>query len=359
MRILQIIDSLEAGGAERMAVNYANSLAHSIDFSGLVVTRKEGFLRNQVDNNVSYLFLNKKRTFDWKALSQLKKFAVANKVEIIHAHSSSFFLAFLLKLSCPSLQLIWQDHYGNSEFLSKRPSTVLRLVLPFFSGVISVNQNLKKWAEEKMNCKNVIYLPNFPSNTTNLLESTVLRGIQGKRILCLANLRVQKNHFLLMDVAKKLHKTHPEWSFHLVGKDFNDDYSKEIRNQIWINNLENNVFLYGSKPDTEYILQQTTIAVLSSKSEGLPVALLEYGRHKKPIVATNVGEIATLINDGSNGFLVQSGQIESFYTALVQLIEDENLQNNFGKSLQQTIFENYSEKTILSKYLLWITNLKK
>ena len=40
MRILQIIDSLEAGGAERMAVSYANALANEIEFSGLIATRK-------------------------------------------------------------------------------------------------------------------------------------------------------------------------------------------------------------------------------------------------------------------------------------------------------------------------------
>lgn len=42
MRILQLIDSLEAGGAERMAVTYANALVQEIAFSGLVATRKEG-----------------------------------------------------------------------------------------------------------------------------------------------------------------------------------------------------------------------------------------------------------------------------------------------------------------------------
>ena len=59
MRILQIIDSLEAGGAERMAVNYANALAKTVSFSGLVVTRKEGALQSELDLNVNYLFLNK------------------------------------------------------------------------------------------------------------------------------------------------------------------------------------------------------------------------------------------------------------------------------------------------------------
>ena len=120
MRILQIIDSLEAGGAERMAVNYANALAEKIDFSGLVSTRKEGALLDQINSNVSYMCLNKKGTFDLKALFVLRKFVVENKIEIIHAHSTSFFIAFLLKLLYPSLKLIWHDHYGDSEFLIKR-----------------------------------------------------------------------------------------------------------------------------------------------------------------------------------------------------------------------------------------------
>ena len=56
MRIIQLIDSLEAGGAERMAVSYANALGKKIEFSGLVVTRKEGPLVNLLDKEVSYFF---------------------------------------------------------------------------------------------------------------------------------------------------------------------------------------------------------------------------------------------------------------------------------------------------------------
>ena len=48
MRIVQIIDSLEIGGAEKMAINYANALSAKIEFSGLVATRAEGKLKNQL-----------------------------------------------------------------------------------------------------------------------------------------------------------------------------------------------------------------------------------------------------------------------------------------------------------------------
>lgn len=356
MRILQIIDSLEAGGAERMAVNYANALANAIDFSGLVVTRKEGALLNQINKKVSYLYLNKMGTMDWKALSKLRKFVIENKIEVVHAHSTSFFLAFLLKLSCPSLQLIWHDHYGDSEFLSKRPSMALRLTLPIFDGIIAVNQNLKNWAEQKIHFKNVVYLPNFPSEENHVLEKTVLSGIQGKRIVCLANLRVQKNHFLLLEVAKKVQESHPEWTFHLVGKDFGDDYSSQIKNLVLEFNLEKNVFIYGSKQDVKNILEQSTIAVLTSKSEGLPVAILEYGCYAKPIVATNVGEIPLLIQDGINGFMVETGKAQLFYDSLVKLMENQTLQKDFGKALQKTINDSYSEQMVINKYLKWLSN---
>jgi glycosyltransferase involved in cell wall biosynthesis len=354
MRILQIIDSLEAGGAERMAVNYANALANEIEFSGLVVTRKEGPLLNQISSNVSYLFLNKKSVLDIQSVLKLRKFVIQNTVDIVQAHSTSFFLAFLLKLTYPRIKLIWHDHYGDSEFLSQRPSLSLRFIIPFFNGIIAVNQKLKIWAEQKLHFKNVIYLPNFPSEENTISEQTILHGIQGKRIVSLANLRAQKNHFLVLEVAKKIKQSHPDWTFHLVGKDFEDDYSKKIKTMILDFNLENTVFVYGSRNDIKNILEQSAIGILTSQSEGLPVALLEYGLFKKPVVVTNVGEIPLVIQDGINGFVVEMGSVQLFFDSLVKLIESDTLRLDFGNELQKTIGNNYSEQAVIQQYSNWI-----
>jgi glycosyltransferase involved in cell wall biosynthesis len=354
MRILQIIDSLDAGGAERMAVNYANALTKEVEFSGLVVTRKEGPLFNQISKNVSYLFLNKKGIIDLKALFLLRKFAIDNKVEIVHAHSTSFFMAFLLKLTNLSVKLIWHDHYGDSEFLSKRPLLSLRVIIPFFNGVIAVNQKLKIWAEQKLHIKNVVYLPNFPSDENEISTQTILSGIDGKRVVSLANLRFQKNHFLLLEVAKKLKESHPDWTFHLIGKDFQDDYVKQIKNLILDYNLEKTVFLYGSRNDIKNILDQSTIGILTSQSEGLPVALLEYGLYEKPVVVTNVGEISLVVKDGKNGFVVETNSTQLFYDSIVNLINNDCLRIDFGKALKKTIANNYSEKAVINQYLKWL-----
>ncbi|WP_281228119.1 glycosyltransferase [Flavobacterium aquiphilum] len=358
MRIVQIIDSLEAGGSERMAVNYANGLADKIEFSGLVATRKEGSLLDEINQNVSYLFLNKKKQFDIGSLLRLRSFVVNNMITHIHAHSTSFFLAFLLKIIKPSLIIIRHDHYGNNEFLANRPCFVLKSVSCFFNGLIVVNQKLKDWSEQKLKAQNVIYLPNFPVIKTGVCEGTILKGTKGKRIISLANLREQKNHFLLLKVAQKLKLSHPECTFHLVGKDFEDAYSKQIKSLILEFNLENNVFLYGSRQDVAIILNQSDIAILTSQSEGLPVALLEYGLCKKAVVVTGVGEIPTIVQYGKNGFVVDSNESELFYQSLVELVENESLRFDFGNALYENIQSEYTAENVLEKYLNWLNKLR-
>ncbi len=358
MRILQLIDSLEAGGAERMAVNYANSLVDTLGFSALVATRKEGALLEQIDSKVTCLFLNKKRQLDFGALWRLRSFVSLYSITHIHAHSTSFFMAFLLKLTLPSLKIIRHDHYGNASFLDQRPRKVLRCTAFGFSGVIAVNQQLKDWSEKLLKAKNVMYLPNFiPVPTEQYTKTTFLKGSAGKRIVVLANLRAQKNHFLLLEIAYMLKTSHPDWTFHLVGKDFDDAYSLAIKNKIRAFQLENQVFLYGSREDINCILNQCDIGILTSVSEGLPVALLEYGMAPLPVVATAVGELPNIINSGVNGWLVPSNDAESFCKALIVLISDPSIRNTMALALQQTVLEGYSSKGVLQKYLQWLESL--
>lgn len=357
MRIIQIIDSLEIGGAEKMAVNYANALAERIEFSGLVATRAEGNLKSHLNNSVSYLFLKKTSTVDFGAAFRLKKYCKDNKVEYLQPHSSSYFIALLVKFIYPKIKIVWHDHNGLSEFISSEKSMVLKFASRFFKGIIVVNYKLKTWAEKELNCKKVIYLPNFTAIDKSTIVETALSGISGKRILCLANLRDQKNHFFLIDVAEKLKQSHPDWTFHLVGKDFEDNYSKKLISSIKEKNLESHVIIYGSRNDVKNIINQSDITILTSKSEGLPVSLIEYGLSKKPVVATKVGEIPLIIKDNENGFIVAANDTDSFYQKLSKLIDNETLRIQMGNSLYQTIIQNHSEEGVITNYLNWVSGL--
>jgi glycosyltransferase involved in cell wall biosynthesis len=357
MRIVQIIDSLQVGGAEKMAVNFANSLSEKIDFSGLVVTRNEGPLKSQIDPGVGYLFLDKKSAVDLKALFKLKAFCVRHQVEYVHAHGTSFFIAFLLKMIYPQIKVVWHEHAGARIQGSLGNNLPIWFCSRFFSGIIVVNQALEKWFDEVLKYKNVIYLPNFTLSNPNETKHTILKGTAGKRILCLANLRPPKNHHMLIDVAAKIKEYAPEWTFHLVGKDFGDTYSRQIHEKIKTLNLQDNVYTYGLREDTGNIISQCTIGILTSTSEGLPVALLEYGLHEKGVVSTNVGEIPLIISNGTNGYFVPSNAIGLFAEALTKLIANPDRIKSFGRELGKTIVSFHSEAAVITQYLNWLKKI--
>jgi glycosyltransferase involved in cell wall biosynthesis len=355
MRIVQIIDSLEAGGAERMAINYANALASKIEFSGLIATRNEGLLLNQVNEKVSYLFLRKRKLLDFYAIFRLRKYLKTNKVNIIHAHSSSFFIAVLVKLTFPKVKIIWHDHYGISQDLVLRKNQALKLCSFFFNGSIAVNTALKNWAQSYLFCRNIIYFPNFIEDSPLSDENNItLNGVKGKRIICVANLRPQKNHDLLLDAATLIKNKFPEWTFHLVGKDFKDAYSAKLYQKVNTLNLNQTVFFYGAINNTKSALIQAEIAVLPSLSEGLPLAILEYGLYKLAVVATNVGEIPKIITSEKLGLIVESNNAGEFAAAVEKFINDEVCRNESSSNLHTKVKQIFSEEIIINEYLLWI-----
>ncbi len=352
MRIVQLIDALEVGGAERMAVQFANALSGRASFSGLVATRSEGALRSEISDSVNYLFLNKKSALDLKALVKVRRYCVANRVEWVHAHGSSFFFATLLKLILPRLRILWHDHNGNRSNQTVRQNKMLWLCARMFDRIIVVNQDLLTWSRSKLGVDKLLYLPNF-AVTQPAIGTTILSGIPGKRILCLANLRHPKNHMLLLEVAQRLCTTHPGWTFHFVGDDRGDGYSDQLKQYIKSHQLQESVYLYGLRTDISHIIHQAEIAVLASRYEGLPVSLLEYGLYGKAVVATAVGEIPAIVNNGISGLLVEP-EVDSFYNALNCLIGNEAFRMELGAALKETILAHYSEDAVIGNYIQWI-----
>lgn len=346
IKVLQIIDTLHAGGAERLAVNYANGLLNFNIESHICVTRAEGPLLKSLDKNVNYTFLKRKSTFDVRAILRLKAYVLKNKIDIIHAHSSSFFIATLVKLLQPKLKIIWHDHYGNSEFLDQRPKLMLRWCSKYFSQIFSVNNVLSDWAKQTLNCKQVRYIKNFPVLDASFSD-TQLQGNGGKRILCLANLREQKNHIGLLKAFRLVKEKYSDWSLHCVGKDFKDDYSASFFSEIKKSDLQRQVFFYDSKSDILNILHQSTIGILVSKSEGLPLALLEYGLAKLPVICTNVGNCSQLISDNSYGILLENDKAISIANAIVSFIEDSQYRKSCALNFNSKVSEEYAMEKIL------------
>ncbi len=348
MKVLQLIDSLQPGGAERMAVTLANELhEHGFD-SFLCVSRDEGLLKDSINSDVNYIFLRKKSSMDIAGFRRLTKAVKKNGIDVIHAHSSSFFWATLVKIMYPRVRLIWHDHYGNSEEVDNRSHNTLRYCSRYFNGIISVNEILHDWAEKKLRCQRVRFIRNFVSKHTVISSETTLDGDPEFRIVCLANLRRQKDHINLLRAFKQVQASIPGASLHLLGKDIDREYMLELKNYVGIENLKR-VYFHGARQDVNLLLQQATVGVLSSSSEGLPVALLEYGINGLPVVCTDVGQCADVI--GTKGLVVPAENSEALAEALLIYLKNPEKAQNDAVFFQKHIEKNYSFQAILPELM--------
>ncbi len=346
MRVLQIIDTLHAGGAERMVVNYANALVEKIEFSGIVVTREEGVLQNQLNTKVFYSFLNKKSTLDLTSIQMLKKIVIDNKIDILHVHGTSFFTAFLLKMLYFKIKIVFHEHYGarsNQSFFKNIPLLFCSL---FFNKIVVVNQELENWFRRKGSSK-AIFFPNFASFEDNEVKKTKLYGCDQKRIICLANLKNPKNHQTLLKAFYQSEIATQDWTLHLVGKNYNDSYSQSIMQLVNDFGLEKAVYLYDSKSDISNILSQSTIGVLCSTSEGFPVTLLEYALAKLSVISSNVGFCPTLIINNETGLLFNPNSIEELVLSLKSLTYNEKQRNQLALNLYTLVQHDFSKEKII------------
>jgi glycosyltransferase involved in cell wall biosynthesis len=347
MKILHVIDQLVIGGAEVLTINTVNSLSNNPDFEvHLLVTRQEGPLKQSIDSKVKYAFLQKRKRFDWQFYKQLVQYIKQNNIEIIHTHNTSYFSCALVKmLFVKKVKLIWHNHTGAYVNLEGMKLHVLKFLSKYFDVIINVNTDLNQWSQEKLATKQHHVLNNF-ARFSNQDKKTRLQGVAGKRMVCLAGLRPVKDHINLIHAFDTFLKDFPEWTLHLIGKNYEDDYAGQIVELILEKQLRGNVFFYDLRKDIKNILSQATIGVLVSKKEGFPISVLEYGLAKLPVILTDVG---------SNKKIVQNEKAiipPSNYEALLQCMKDmasnEALRNEIAQDLYQSVVANFSEEIYIS-----------
>lgn len=352
-RVLQLIDSLDAGGSERMAVHLANTLSAQIDISALVCTRHSGILEEDILPAVKFECLHKKRTIDFKALMVLRAFIKIHQINTIHAHSSSFFMATLLKLSRPNLKLVWHDHYGFRYKTSFSDNKVLILSSYVFNQVITVNTKLKSWAEKHLNCKNVDYVQNFSIEQDHARSSkkVELKGhSEAFKIIHIANLRPQKDHITALKAIKILVENFLNITYHIVGQyDKKSQYYQEIHNFINEKKLTEFVYIYGSQSDIAGLLKQANLGLMSSVSEGLPLSLLEYAHAKIPIVVTDVGQCKDVVGDFAK--VIQPQNERALALGIKTNIENPKSAQKNAKKLFKKISKTYNSEHVIQKII--------
>ena len=353
--VMQVVDTLDIGGTETVAVNLANRLPRERYRPYLCTTRRPcrgNALAASLQPDVQHLRLDRESRFDLNALLRLSNFIRGENIRLLHLHSTAIFLGRFAALLAPSnIRVIWHDHYGRCE-LNDRPVRLYRLATSGAAGVISVNQQLAQWACRRLHVlpSRVWYVPNFvvPSVAQRRLLPN-LPGTPGNRIVCVGNLRPQKDHLTLIRAMAVLRENHPAAHLLLVGAPLDANLTESLHQEVGRLRLEKNVTFLGQVSDVASILPACDIGVLSSVSEGLPLTLLEYGWAGIPAVATSVGQCPEVLDQGNAGILVKPGSSHELADAIQQLLSSAERRGAAAIRLQDFVRKTFDPEVIMDR----------
>jgi glycosyltransferase involved in cell wall biosynthesis len=167
----------------------------------------------------------------------------------------------------------------------------------------------------------------------------------GDRVLLYFGTLIRKKGLLELPlIFNKVIEQNPSAKLILVGRDANDIISGSASTWAMMQELLSpkalaSVTYLGGVPYAEIKehVEHATICVFPTFAEALPVSWLEAMAMQKPIVASNIGWAKEMICHGVDGFLVNPKEHEDYANKIVQLMEDPQLRQEFGKKAREKV----------------------
>ncbi len=163
---------------------------------------------------------------------------------------------------------------------------------------------------------------------------------QEKWVVLVGNMHSDvKGHPCLIAAAEAVAREFPGVRFVLAG---DGEQRQNFEQQVAQLGLQNNFLFLGRRDDVPRLLASCDIAVLPSKAEGLPNAVLEYLAVGLPTVASRVGGNAEIVQDGKTGLLVPPDDSSALAEALLRLLRDPGFAVNLGNRGREYVTSEFS-----------------
>ena len=158
-------------------------------------------------------------------------------------------------------------------------------------------------------------------------------------IITVANLRAGKGHDVLLRAAVQVLAAHPAARFQFVG---DGPLRAALEAQARDLGIASAVEFLGHRDDVNALLRRSTIFAFPSFMEAFPNGVMEAMAVGLPVVASNVGGIPELVDDGRNGLLVRAGDVDGLAAVINRLLADPVQARIWGDAARQTIAAGYS-----------------
>jgi glycosyltransferase involved in cell wall biosynthesis len=280
MRILQVIDRLDFGGAERVFVDISNLLYENGNEVQMLFLLDKNETLFSINSNIKVYEL--KRTSKWSVTHIIRCGLKLKDYDIIHCHQRHVYKYVRLcsLIVSNNAKVLLHDHYGSIDIDHNVPLSLAFLFKPKY--YIGVSESLCKWArvELKLKSRSVFLL-------SNIVRKPKLELHEKKYDLVLvSNIKPIKNQLFAIVLAKKLKR-----KLLIIGTVQDESYWKEIQVATDEKLIE---FIHGVENISDY-LQKSNIGLHVSKSESGPLVLIEYLANRLPFVSFKTGDVVRKI----------------------------------------------------------------
>jgi glycosyltransferase involved in cell wall biosynthesis len=339
MRVLQIITRNIAGGAQTVLAHIANSLVLRGHQVSIVAGEGDGSLWTILDERIEIINCpTLKRSLSLKA--DLKTFLCLRKVynefqpDIIHLHSSK--AGLLGRLALPQNKIVYTVHGYDSV---RKAFPIFRPIEYLMQYLCAAVVGVSKYDEIKLKAdkirRNVSFIYNgIPDNEIDTNLRWDFPNKYKKTILCVARISPQKNLILFLKIAKLL----PQYAFVWIG------------NTEKVDNKCENVFFLGNITAAGRYCYLCDLFILTSNYEGLPMTIIEAMSYGKPIVASNVGGISEIVENGKNGFTCDNDEY-SFKTCIERIFTSESTYKIMADHSRKMYLEKLTVGKMVAEYL--------
>lgn len=329
-------DMSRSGGTERVTSIIANELSKKIELFNVHVlstVNESGESFFELDNSIIQNRILSNSNLDFKreyfnVNKGIRKYIRKNKIDILIDVDVISGLFSIPATRFTKTKLIsWEHFHFYEENGSKLRALSRKLAGKFSDYIITLTE------KDKNN-----YIKNLKvDKKIDFIYNPIIENINGscnidsKQIISVGRLTSQKGFDMLCDVANLVLHKNPNWKWIILGE---GEDRELIEKKIAYYNLENKLILKGNVAKVEGYYKNSSIYVMTSRFEGLPMTLLEAKGYGLPIVSFDcLTGPSDIVTNNVNGYLIEPNNIEKMCKEINGLIENNEKREQFsGKS---------------------------
>lgn len=326
---------------------------------------EEGLLVERLKTmGVETFQVSMRNPFDIKAAWELSQLCKTLKIELIHTQFlRENYIAILSRIFNPKVKVMYTNHFVIPNNFAQRFFN--RILTTFEANIISVCNKGKEMLianGNKASKINVIFNGIDTSYWGEPAESTMREefGIGENEfvMLCASRFAHDKGHkYLVNSIYELKGMTDKKFKCVLAG---DGPLLKEIKEQVLNLGLSEDIIFTGFRKDIKNLFYGSDIYINSSEHEALSFLIIEALASGLPVIATNMGGNADIINPQTNcGIMVEYDNAIEMARAILKLMEDEMLRDKFSENALKAVEEQFNLDKVAEKtYNLYVDSIR-